>query len=253
MVTLSKLLICTPVWILDGTIERNRSMTQSQTVKWVLKPLVFALALLPIALLAWNFLNDNLSANPLDDITDETGTWTLRFLMITLAVTPLRKITGWNYAPRFRRMFGLFAFFYGSLHFTTYLYFDKFFDLNEILADIPKRPFITIGFTALMLMVPLAITSTDRITKWMGGKRWRLLHRLVYVSAIGGVIHYLWLVKADTQRPLTYGAILAFLLGYRFWGFLKPRLARLRPIPGKVANLDIRLKNFTAEDTKQIK
>lgn len=203
-------------------------MKRSQLIKWVYKPIIFVLCLAPLAYLAEGALSNTLSANPIDDITKETGIWTLRFLMITLAVTPLRKISGWSQLSRFRRMFGLYAFFYGCLHFTTYIYLDKFFDLDEILADIAKRPFITIGFAAFSIMIPLAITSTDRITKWVGGKRWQLLHRLVYVSAICGVIHYLWLVKADTSRPLTYGAILAVLLGYRLWDYLKPRIARAR-------------------------
>ncbi len=125
---------------------------------------------------------------------------------------------------QFRRMFGVYAFFYGCLHFFTYLYFDKLFEWNEILADIPKRPFITVGFTSLFLMLPLALTSTDRITKGMGGKRWTALHRLIYFTAIGAVIHYLWLVKADKSRPLTYGAIVAVLLGYRLWVYLAPRV-----------------------------
>ncbi|MBI3789081.1 MAG: sulfoxide reductase heme-binding subunit YedZ [Ignavibacteriales bacterium] len=196
--------------------------------KWVYKPIVFVLSLAPLAYLAQGALNNTLSANPIDDITKETGIWTLRFLMITLAVTPLRKISGWSQLSRFRRMFGLFAFFYGCLHFTTYIYLDKFFDFPEILKDVAKRPFITIGFAAFSIMIPLAITSTDRITKWVGGKRWQLLHRLVYVSAICGVIHYLWLVKADTSRPLTYGVILSVLLGYRLWDYLKPRFAQVR-------------------------
>src|SRR3989339_25050 len=183
-------------------------MTQTQWISRVFKPVVFFLCFLPLGLLVRNFLNETLSVNPLDDITDETGTWTLRFLMITLAITPLRKMTGWNFLTRFRRMTGLFAFLHGSLHFFTYLYFDKFFEWGEIAADIEKRRFILVGFTALSLMVPLALTSWDRMIRWMGGKRWRMLHRLVYVSAICGVIHYLWLVKADTSRPLTYGAIL---------------------------------------------
>jgi len=197
-------------------------------LKSVVKPGVFVLALSPLALLAWQGLNGELSANPIDYITDETGTWTLRFLTLTLAITPFRKITGWSVLARFRRMLGLFAFFYGMLHFTTYVYLDKFFSIDEIVADIAKRPFITVGFAALVLMIPLAATSADRIAKWIGGKRWRLLHRLVYLTALGGVIHYLWLVKADQQRPLAYGAILALLLGYRLWNFLKPRLVRLR-------------------------
>ncbi|MBI3585505.1 MAG: sulfoxide reductase heme-binding subunit YedZ [Ignavibacteriales bacterium] len=207
-------------------------------IKWVYKPIVFIVCLGPLAWLSWNALNDNLSANPIDDITKETGIWTLRFLMITLTVTPLRKISGWSQLSRFRRMVGLYAFFYGCLHFTTYIYLDKFFDLDEILKDIAKRPFITIGFAAFSIMVPLAITSTDRITKWVGGKRWQILHRLVYVSAICGVIHYLWLVKADTRRPLTYGAILAVLLGYRLWDYLRPRIARARAFSRETSILD---------------
>ena len=203
-------------------------MTQAKWLKRVVKPGVFLLALVPLALLVWKALHGELSVNPIDDITDETGTWTLRFLMLTLAITPLRKTTGWSVLARFRRMLGLFAFFYGMLHFTTYVYLDKFFSIDEIVADIPKRPFITVGFTALVLMIPLAVTSADKIVKWMGGKRWRLLHRFVYLTTVGGVIHYLWLVKADQQRPLVYGALLMVLLGYRLWDFLRPRVARLR-------------------------
>ncbi|MBI4427751.1 MAG: sulfoxide reductase heme-binding subunit YedZ [Ignavibacteriales bacterium] len=203
-------------------------MTQTVFVRKILKPVVFLLCLLPISLLAYDFFTDNLSANPLDDITDTTGTWTLRFIVITLCVTPVRRLTKWAPAGKFRRLLGLYAFFYGSLHFMTYLYFDKFFEWEEILPDIPKRPFITVGFASLVLMIPLALTSTDRITKWMGGKKWNALHRLIYVTAIGGVIHYLWLVKADTSRPLTYGAIVAVLLGYRLWVYLAPKIASLR-------------------------
>jgi sulfoxide reductase heme-binding subunit YedZ len=203
-------------------------LTQAQIVRRIVKPAVFVLCLFPISLLAYNFFTDNLSANPLDDITDTTGTWTLRFIVITLCVTPLRRLTKWASVGNLRRMLGLYAFFYGSLHFMTYLYFDKLFEWNEILADIPKRPFITVGFGSLVLMVPLALTSTDRITKWMGGKRWNALHRLIYVTAVGGVVHYLWLVKADTTRPLTYGAIIAVLLGYRLWVYVSPKIASLR-------------------------
>ncbi len=210
-------------------------MTQAQWTTRVIKPSVFLLSLLPMALLVWNAVYGHLSANPIDDVTRETGTWTLRFLMITLAVTPLRKITGWSVVVRLRRMLGLFAFFYGFLHFTTYVYLDQFFAFDEIVKDIVKRPFIAVGFTAFVLMVPLAATSTDRIAKWMGGRRWRLLHRLIYLTALGGVIHYLWLVKADRQRPLIYGGILALLLGYRLWEGIKPRLARFRVEPKQQA------------------
>ena len=203
-------------------------MNQQQWFRRVVKPALFISALAPLTWLVYGVLTDQLSANPLDDITDETGTWTLRFIVTTLSITPLRRITGWNKLLQLRRMFGLYAFFYGSLHFFTYLYFDKFFEWNEILADIPKRPFILAGFTAFSLMIPLAATSTDRITKWMGGKRWQLLHRLIYFTAIAGVIHYLWLVKADTQRPLTYGAIVAVLLLYRVWEWASKRMAKRR-------------------------
>jgi sulfoxide reductase heme-binding subunit YedZ len=197
-------------------------------MKRVIKPVAFVAALLPLGFLVWHGLHGELSANPISDITNETGTWTLRFLMITLAVTPLRRITGWSSVQRLRRMFGLFAFFYGSLHFMTYLYLDQFLDFNSILHDIPKRPFITVGFTAFVLMIPLAATSMDKIAKWMGGERWRRLHRLVYAIAAAGVIHYLWLVKADTRPPLAYAAILAVLLGFRAWFYVRPRFAQFR-------------------------
>jgi len=192
-------------------------VTQAQWIRNFFKPVAFVLSLLPFLLLGFDWYLDQLSANPIDDITDATGTWTLRFIMITLALTPLRKVTGWNWLVQFRRMTGLFAFFSVSLHFTTYIYLDQFFLWEEILADIQKRPFITVGFASFLMMIPLAVTSTDRMTKWIGGKRWKRLHRLVYVIALGGVVHYLWLVKADTQRPLTYGAILLILLGSRLW------------------------------------
>lgn len=203
-------------------------MTQSQWIRRVGKPAAFLLLLSPFVLLTYQFFTDALSANPIDDITDATGTWTLRFLMGTLAITPLRKITGWNWLLQFRRMVGLFAFFSVFLHFMTYIYLDQFFLWEEIVADVQKRPFITVGFTSFVLMIPLAATSTDRITKWMGAKRWRRLHRLVYVIACGGVVHYLWLVKADTHRPLTYGAILVLLLGLRGWFQIRPWLDRRR-------------------------
>lgn len=206
-------------------------MNHMQLIRRVLKPALFILCLVPLGLLVRKGFTDQLSANPIDDITRETGTWTLRFIVATLCVTPLRRITGWSPLQNLRRMLGLYAFFYGSLHFSTYIYLDQFFAWEEIVVDIAKRPFILVGFTSFTLMIPLAATSTDRITKWMGGKRWKILHRAIYATAIGGVIHYLWLVKADTQRPLTYGAIVALLLAYRLWVFLAPRLAKLRPQP----------------------
>ncbi len=182
-----------------------------------LKVGVFIAALGPLAYLVYGVFADTLGANPIDAITDETGTWTLRFLTLTLLVTPLRKWTGWNALIRFRRMLGLFAFFYGTLHFLTYLVLDKFFAFDEIVADIVKRPFITVGFTAFVLMIPLALTSTAGSIRRLGGKRWNLLHKLIYLSAIGGVVHYLWLVKSDISRPARYGAVVGILLAARVW------------------------------------
>jgi sulfoxide reductase heme-binding subunit YedZ len=192
---------------------------------WIKVP-VAAACLLPITLLVTGAFAGTLSANPIDDITDGTGTWTLRFILITLAVTPVRQLTGLNSLIRYRRMLGLFAFFYGSLHFLTYLWLDQFFDLSSIVADIPKRPFITVGFTSYVLTVPLALTSADRIARWMGGRRWASLHRTVYLTAVGGVVHYLWLVKADIRAPLVYGGILAVLLAYRIVRAVRRRFAR---------------------------
>lgn len=156
-----------------------------------------------------------LGANPAEFIARSTGDWTLRFLLITLAVTPLRKLSGWNWLLRFRRMLGLYAFFYGVVHLSSYVAFDHVFDVSEIFSDIIKRPFITIGFTALMLMIPLAITSTNAMVRRLGAKRWLALHRLVYLIAPLGVLHFWWMVKRDVTEPAIYAAILAVLLGYR--------------------------------------
>ncbi len=199
-------------------------MAKSQWEIRLLKTGVFVLSLVPLSLLLWKAYTGDLSANPIQDITQETGIWTLRFLIITISITPLRKITGWSRFARFRRMLGLFSFFYGFLHFTTYVYLDQFFAFDEMIKDVAKRPFITVGFTAFVLMIPLAVTSTNRMTKWLGGKRWQALHRLVYFVALCGVVHYLWLVKADTSRPLRYGAVLAGLLLFRLWDFLRSRM-----------------------------
>ncbi len=184
---------------------------------WILKPVVFLTCLGPMVWLTWLAFTDGLSPNPIDDITDTTGRWTLRFLLITLSVTPLRKITGWNSLIRFRRMLGLFAFFHGFLHFTTWFVLDQFFAFGDMVQDVIARPFITVGFTGFVLMIPLAITSTKKWIARLGGKRWQMLHRLIYVSAAAGVLHYLWIVKADIRRPLAYGAVLAVLLAFRLW------------------------------------
>ncbi len=194
----------------------------------IIKPFVFVLCLLPLGLLVYNFLTDNLSPNPISDITNETGVWTLRFLVITLSITPLRKITGWSFLQRFRRMFGLFAYLYVFLHFTTYVYLDQFFDWHAILADVDKRRYITVGFTVFVLLTPLAVTSFDFMMRRLGGRRWKRLHKLVYVCASLGVIHYLWLVKADVQRPLIYGAIVATLLLFRLGQYIVTRMAENR-------------------------
>lgn len=181
-----------------------------------LKSLFWVACLLPLGQLVYNGFTDNLGANPIETITRFTGSWTLRFLLITLAVSPLRRISGWNNLIKFRRPLGLFAFFYGLLHFSTYLVLDHFFDLHAITKDIVKRPYVTAGFSAFVLMVPLAITSTTAMMRRLG-KRWQQLHRLIYLVAIAGVTHFYWLVKADIRRPVLYGAILALLLGYRLF------------------------------------
>jgi len=180
------------------------------------KPIVFIICLVPLALLVWAGFHDSLGANPIEKITHRTGDWSLRFLLITLSITPLRKLFGWKQLIRLRRMLGLFAFFYVCLHFVTYLVFDHFFDFQEIVKDIVKRPYITVGFTGFVLLIPLAITSTNKMMKRLG-KRWQRLHQLIYVIAVCGVLHYLWLVKADVLKPNIYAAILILLLSIRVW------------------------------------
>ena len=182
--------------------------------KWS-KPVVFLICLLPLAMLGWRALHHDLTANPIEFITHATGDWTLRFLIFTLCITPFRKILHLPELIRFRRMLGLFAFFYACLHFTTYIWLDKFFDLSEMWKDIAKRKFITVGFSAFLLLIPLAITSTAGWVRRLGGKRWQLLHRLIYFSAVLGVIHYYWLVKSAVIKPLFYGAIVGLLLLWR--------------------------------------
>jgi sulfoxide reductase heme-binding subunit YedZ len=180
-----------------------------------LKPVVFLACLAPLAWLVWRALHNALGANPIEAITHFTGDCTLTFLLITLAITPLRKLTRQYWLINFRRMLGLFAFFYGTLHLMTWVGLDKFFDVHEMLADVAKRRFITVGMTAYALMIPLALTSTKWSIRKLGGKRWQALHRLIYFSAAAGVIHYIWLVKADLKKPLEYAAILTVLMLYR--------------------------------------
>ncbi len=190
-------------------------MNQTDLTVRVVKPLLFILALVPLALLVWDAFHDGLGANPVETIQRATGDWSLRFLLLTLAVTPLRRWTGWRAAIRVRRMLGLYAFFYACLHFATYVGLDQFFSLRDILDDIVKRPYITVGFTAFVLLIPLALTSTHAMVRRLGGKRWQRLHRLVYFAAGGGVLHFLWLVKADLREPLIYLAVLAILMALR--------------------------------------
>ena len=175
---------------------------------------MFLACLVPLGRLAWKAYNSALGANPIQVITWSTGTWTLVFLMITLSITPLRKLTRQYWLIQFRRMAGLFAFFYGSLHFLTYIWLDQFFDWQSVAKDVVKRPFITVGFTAFVLMIPLALTSTQWSIRWLG-KKWQVLHRLIYATAVAGVIHYIWLVKKDIRKPLIYACVLGTLLLYR--------------------------------------
>jgi methionine sulfoxide reductase heme-binding subunit len=190
----------------------------NKTLLW-LKISVFLLALIPLIKLIVGGYFDDLGANPIEKITHRTGYWTLIFLLVTLSITPLRWLTSWSWLVRLRRMLGLFAFFYASLHFLTYLVLDQFFDWNNIVKDIIKRPYITIGFTAFVLLILLAITSNNYSTKLLGGRRWRLLHRLIYPVAVSGVVHFWWLVKKDITEPLTFSLLLAVLLAVRliYW------------------------------------
>ena len=190
------------------------------------KPVVFLACLAPLGRLVWLGLHSGLGANPIEFITHSTGDWTLIFLLVTLAVTPLRKLTRQYWLISFRRMIGLFAFFYGFLHLMTYVWLDKFFDVHEMVHDIAKRKFITAGMTAFTLMIPLALTSTKWAIRRLG-KRWQTLHRLIYFSAAAGVIHYIWLVKADLKKPLEYAFALGMLLMYRVVEWTVARRSRL--------------------------
>ena len=193
--------------------------------KWIKLP-VFLLCLVPVFKLGWKALHGELTANPIEYITHQTGDWTLIFIVATLAITPLRKLLGLPELIRFRRMLGLFAFFYGTLHFSTWIGLDKFFDWAEMLQDVRKRLFITVGFTGFVLMIPLALTSTAGWIRRLGGKRWIALHRLIYVTAIAGVVHYYWLVKSDVRKTLFYAALVGLLLTYRIVNWLMRRSSR---------------------------
>jgi methionine sulfoxide reductase heme-binding subunit len=186
----------------------------ARLVKWIKIPF-FLLCLAPLGNLVWRGLHNDLTANPIEYIRNSTGFWTLTFLCLTLAITPLRKLLHRNELIRFRRMVGLFAFFYGSVHFLTYVGIEQSFDLKQMLDDVTQRPFITAGYIAFLLMIPLAVTSTSGMVRRLGGKRWQLLHRLVYLSAIAGAVHFYWKVKSDITVPMRFIVVIAILLCYR--------------------------------------
>ncbi len=199
-----------------------------------IKTALFISALLPFARLVLFTFTDRLGANPIEFITRNTGDWTLYFLCITLSVTPLRRLSGANWLIRLRRMIGLFAFFYATLHFTTFLWFDHFFDIDEMWKDVMKRPFITVGFTAFVLLTPLAVTSTNGMVRRLGGKRWQWLHRLIYVIAPLGILHFWWMKagKNDFAQPILFGSIVALLLLLRvYWNVIQPRMQKRRTKP----------------------
>ncbi len=189
--------------------------TTDRWLRWLAKPCLFLACLIPFGLLVRATLEGDLGANPLERVTDVTGEWGLRLLLLTLAVTPLRRLTGWAWPVRLRRMLGLFAFFYASLHFLTWVWLDQELSWGKIVADIAERPFVTVGFTAWLLMLPLAITSNRAMMRRLG-RNWQRLHRLVYLCGLLGVLHYIWLVKADLLEPLVYAALLALLLAARW-------------------------------------
>ena len=206
--------------------------------KWT-KVALFLLCLIPFAGLVWRIIKSDLGANPVEFLQHATGDWTLRFLVFTLCITPFRKLLKLPDLIRFRRMLGLFAFFYVCLHFLTYLGPDQSFDLSAMWKDVAKRPFITVGFTAFVLLIPLAMTSTAGWIRRLGGKRWQLLHRSIYVAAVCGVIHYYWLVKSDVRKPLFYGALVGILLLWRLgdWFFKRRSQAPVRiTAPGVSVN-----------------
>ena len=194
------------------------------------KAAVFVNCLVPLALLGWDAWRGQLGANPLEFVTRTTGTLTLVFLLLSLAVTPARRLTGAQWLVKLRRMLGLYAFFYGALHLLTYVWFDKAFDARAVAVDIGRRPFVAVGMLSFFLMVPLAVTSTNAMIKRLGGKRWARLHKLAYACAVGGVLHYYLLVKADTRKPLVFAALLAALLGYRLYAAYTSNRPKAEPL-----------------------
>jgi sulfoxide reductase heme-binding subunit YedZ len=220
-----------PIGSISARSVASLAALEAPTVQRV-KLVLFALCLYPLASLIWLGFTGGLGADPVEFIRRTTGTWTLDFLIITLSVTPLRRATGWHWLVRLRRMFGLYAFFYGVIHVVAYFWLDQQFDLAAISRDGVKRPLITVGFLSFVLMIPLAATSTDRMVRRLGGKRWQQLHRAVYLVAVAGVIHFWWLVKLDFTRPLIYSVIIGALLVAR----IVFRFERNRPVINAAQN-----------------
>lgn len=208
-------------------------MNSPSRVQWfrrVGKPVVFAVCLLPLAQLVYDGMQRGLGANPIEAIRLFTGDWALRFLLITLAVTPVRRLSGWNPLLRLRRMLGLFAFFYACLHLISYVWLDQQFRLDPIIEDVLDRPYITMGVLGFVLLIPLAATSTRSMVRRLGALRWQRLHKLIYVAAAAGVMHFWWLVKSDVSEPLVYTGLLVLLLGVRiFWALQKRLYIHNRP------------------------
>jgi sulfoxide reductase heme-binding subunit YedZ len=200
-------------------------------LRYVIKPVLFMLCLLPFVLLVFGAFNDSLGTNPVETLTHETGIWALRFLIIALCVTPLRRLLGWTWLIKLRRMLGLYAFFYALMHFITYIWLDQFFDWFEILIDIPKRPFITIGFVSFLLLIPLAVTSTKAMQRRLK-KKWQTLHKLVYIIPVLVIIHFIWSLKADYSEPLIYAAIFSVLMfiriGYYERGYYEKKALQVK-------------------------
>jgi len=212
----------------------KRALNSILTSKWT-KVVVFLLCLVPLGVLLWKAYQDDLSANPIEFVEHWTGDWTIRFLIITLCITPLRKVLHLPLLIRFRRMLGLFAFFYVCLHFLSWVVLDHFFNLHEMWTDVLKRRYITVGFTGFVLLLPLAITSTAGWIRRLGGKQWQLLHRAIYFAAIAGVIHYYWLVKSDETKPLQYAWVVGILLAWRigYWIYGRRQRSGVRTLPSK--------------------
>jgi sulfoxide reductase heme-binding subunit YedZ len=215
----------------------NSSLRKLLVNKWT-KVVVFMVCLGPVAVFAVRAFSHNLTANPVEYIQHLTGDWTLRFIVFTLCITPLRKLLNLAELIRFRRMLGLFAFFYACLHFLTYIGPDQSFSLTGMWQDVAKRRFVTVGFVAFVLLIPLAITSTTGWIRRLGGRRWQTLHRLIYVTAVCGVIHYYWLVKSDVRKPMAYGAIVAVLLLWRVWEWYRKKP---RAVPVNTARISARV------------